>query len=68
MLRDAVRTLVKGSPPSEVELPPEPAPGRAAWVRVYVFGRHVGARCVELSGTLQDVSERRRLEEALLGA
>jgi hemerythrin-like metal-binding protein len=68
LLDDAVRRMQHDPQPLEVDVPLRPAPGRAAWVRLYLAPRHEAGACVEISGALQDVTERKRLEMDLLTA
>jgi signal transduction histidine kinase len=46
----------------EIEVPLLPKPGAAEWVRLYVVPTMRDGRCIELSGAMQDISDRKRLE------
>jgi PAS domain S-box-containing protein len=68
MLQDAIAAVGHQGSPVEIEVPLVPAPGRAEWVRVYFVPHLEGGRCVQISGAVQDISVRRRLELEVVAA
>lgn len=61
---DARRTGI----PVEIEVPLRPGPGRADWVHLYLVPHMDDGRCVQVSGAVQDISARKRLEHEVVAA
>jgi PAS domain S-box-containing protein len=68
VLKDAIAKVEDDCNPVEIEVPLVPAPGRAEWVRVYFVPHLEGGRCVQISGAVQDISDRKRLELEVVAA
>jgi hemerythrin-like metal-binding protein len=68
LLREALRRMAVDGHAVEYELPLRPAPGRAEWVRLRMEPGFEDGRCVAVSGALQDISDRKRLEMEVLRA
>ena len=65
VIEPALARLMAEGRPYDLELPFVTARGRRLWVRTIGEAEHQGGRIVRLSGTFQDVTERRRTEVAL---
>ncbi|MFO1454891.1 MAG: PAS domain S-box protein [Steroidobacteraceae bacterium] len=62
ILREAMARMLEGGEPIEIELPLLQRGSSASWVRIYVAPTMKDGRCVELSGAMQDISDRKQLE------
>ncbi len=62
----AVRACIDSGTPWDLELPLMTARGRTIWVRAQGVAERQGDRTVRLLGALQDVTDRKRSEEAIL--
>jgi hemerythrin-like metal-binding protein len=68
LLRESLQRMVQGGDAVEYEVPLAPADGRAEWVRLRMEPRFENGRCIEVSGAVQDISDRKRLELDVLRA
>jgi hemerythrin-like metal-binding protein len=68
VLEEAVASTLRAGQSVQLEVPLEPAPGRARWVRVALFPRMENGRCIEVCGSVHDISERKALEASLVDA
>jgi PAS domain S-box-containing protein len=68
ILAEAMERMIQGGEPLELELPLIPREGSASWVRIYAVPAMRDGRCVELSGAVQDISDRKQLELEVIAA
>lgn len=68
LLRESLQRMVQGGEAVEFEVPLAPAENRAEWVRLRMEPRFEDGRCIEVSGAVQDISDRKRLELDVLRA
>ncbi|MCU0759659.1 MAG: PAS domain S-box protein [Steroidobacteraceae bacterium] len=68
VLREAIVRMEQVGEPLEIELPLLPQAGSASWVRIYAVPTMRDGRCVEISGAVQDISDRKQLELEVVAA
>lgn len=68
VVRRALLGARESGAPVEIEVPLLPKPGRAEWVHLYFVPHLEAGRCVQVSGAVQDISARKRLELEVVGA
>ena len=68
ILREAMIRTTREGVPLEIELPLLPRANAASWVRIYAAPTMQAGRCVEISGAMQDISDRKQLELDVVAA
>jgi diguanylate cyclase (GGDEF)-like protein/PAS domain S-box-containing protein len=63
MVERAVDTAITDGASWDLELPITTATGKATWIRTQGEAEREGSRIVRLAGSIQDIGERRRLEQ-----
>ncbi|MFZ2644432.1 MAG: PAS domain S-box protein [Verrucomicrobiia bacterium] len=65
LVAEAIRALIENDKPMEFEAQARTAKGNIKWCRAIGRAIREGGKAVEIYGTLQDITERKRAEEAL---
>ncbi|MBN2745403.1 MAG: PAS domain S-box protein, partial [Bacteroidales bacterium] len=65
-IADAVSNCVETGEPFDVEVELVTAKGNERWVRSIGSAEYIDGKCVKLIGSIQDISERKKAEEALI--
>jgi PAS domain S-box-containing protein len=65
VIRAAVQTLIASATPFDLELPMVTAGGRNIWVRAQGEAELEDGRVIKIFGALQDITERKQMEEQL---
>jgi len=68
ILREAMTRAMRDGEPLEIELPLLPRAESASWVRIYAVPTMRDGRCIEISGAVQDISDRKQLELDVVAA
>jgi PAS domain S-box-containing protein len=68
VVRHAASDARRTGHPVEIEVPLRPGPNRADWVHLYLVPHLEDGRCVQVSGAVQDISARKRLEHEVVAA